>query len=165
MSDNAVEGGEAVDSSAPIEGEAPVGDAPEAEGAEVDWKAAARKWESRAKESFKRVQELEPLSERLSSLEEESRTKISEAEGRAQSVAAELAEATGRLLRMEVASDKGVPVDMLVGDSREALEASAEKLIEFRDKSLAKGNYAPSEGEFNRSGGQGEREFVSSLFS
>lgn len=52
---------------------------------------------------------------------------------------------TGKI-RAEVAAAKGVPVELLSGDTKEALEASADALIAFRGEQ-ASGPYVPAEGK------------------
>lgn len=92
---------------------------------EVDWKAEARKWESRAKadhEAAKRWREFE-------------QSQKSDVEKMADELArfkAEASEASTKLLKFEVASQKGIPaeaLDLLHGSSREDLEAAADKLL------------------------------------
>jgi hypothetical protein len=95
---------------------------------ETDWKAEARKWESRAKaakadsEAAQKWREYEqsqkPEQERLA--EELTRLK------------SEASEASTKLLRYEVANQRGIPadaIDLLNGQTREDLEASADKLM------------------------------------
>ena len=100
----------------------------QAEVQETDWKAEARKWESRAK-AAKAVSEaaakwrdyeksLKPEQERLA--EELAQIKV------------EASEATTKLMRYEVATQKGIPsdaVDLLNGSTKEELESAADKLL------------------------------------
>lgn len=51
---------------------------------------------------------------------------------RAERAEAELAKATLQALKAEVAANKGIPLALLQGDTREALEAHADALAEFR---------------------------------
>lgn len=110
-------------------GEVTATDEPQGETkAETDWKAEARKWESRAKaakadgDDAAKWREyeasLKPVQERL-------------AEELAQAKAA-ASEATAKLLRYEVASQKGIPGEataLLKGSTPEELEAEAELLL------------------------------------
>jgi hypothetical protein len=110
----------------------PTVEVPEAEAqveaTETDWKAEARKWEARAKAGKADAeaatkwreyeQSLKPVQERLA--EELAQAK------------AEASEASVKLNRFEVASQKGVPneaIELLTGSTREELEASADKLL------------------------------------
>lgn len=109
-----------------IESEAPA--ELQSEAKETDWKAEARKWESRAKaakadsDAATKWREyeasLKPVQERLA--EELAQAK------------AEASEASLKLTRYEIASQKGVPseaVELLTGSTREELELAADKLL------------------------------------
>jgi hypothetical protein len=100
----------------------------QAENTETDWKSESRKWEARAKAAKadsddaskwrEYEKSLKPAQERLA--EELSQVK------------AEASEAAVKLMRYEVATQKGVPndaIDLLSGSSREELESSADKLL------------------------------------
>lgn len=95
---------------------------------ETDWKSEARKWESRAKSAkadteaaakWRDYEEsLKPIQERLA--EELSQAK------------AEATLASSKLIRYEIANEKGIPsdaIELLNGSSREELESSADKLL------------------------------------
>lgn len=92
---------------------------------EIDWKAEARKWEQRAKADHEaannwREFELSQKSEYDKLADELSKYK------------SEASEASAKLLKLEVAAQKGVPteaLDLLPGSSREELEAAADKLL------------------------------------
>lgn len=82
----------------------------------------AAKYRTEAQEAKGKLSEREEAEQ--SDLEK-AQTKLSKAEQTA-------AEATGKLLRYEVANDKKVPADaveFLQGDTRESLEASADKIL------------------------------------
>lgn len=136
----------------------------ESEGQETDWKAAARKWEQRAKDSHKRVQELEPFEAKARELEEASKSELEKAQERAERAERALAEASASAVRAEVAAEKGVPVALLSGDSREALIASAEALLAFRDETARQGNYVPAEGRSPNTNKGDPQAFVNSLW-
>lgn len=95
---------------------------------EIDWKAQARKWEARAKDA----QADKALADKWREYEQNQKSdneKLADNLASAQAVANE---ATAKLLRYEVATEKGVPsnaLDLLVGSSREELEAAADKLL------------------------------------
>lgn len=96
--------------------------------AEIDWKAQARKWETRAKEALTFKEEAEKWREYESSQKSE-HEKLAEELARYK---AEASEASAKLTRYEVASQKGIPaeaLDLLSGATREDLEAAAEKLL------------------------------------
>ena len=132
---------------------------------ETDWKAEARKWEQRAKDANRRVKDLEPFEAKVSELEESQKSELEKAQERAERAERALAEASATAVRAEVAAEKGVPVALLSGDSREALIASAEALLAFRDETARKGNYVPSEGRnSNIDKGGDTRAFVNTLW-
>lgn len=95
---------------------------------ETDWKREARKWEARAKEAQAFKEQAEKWREYEQSQKSE-HEKLAEKLASAETVASQ---ATAKLLKFEIASEKGVPadaLDLLTGSSREELEASAEKLL------------------------------------
>ncbi|WP_077597867.1 hypothetical protein [Olsenella urininfantis] len=100
----------------------------EPQGNEVDWQAKyeelkkeSRKWEKRAEANKKVAEQAEKSAgERIAALE-------------AKLEAADKAEAK-RKLAAEVAQKKGVPADLLAGDTEEEMEAWADKLLAFNKK-------------------------------
>ena len=146
--------------------EAPAQEPDAGESKDIDWVAQARKWEQRAKDANRRVKELEPVAAKAVELEEASKSELQKAQERAEAAERALADATATAVRAEVAAAKGVPVALLSGDTREALEASADALLAFRDETARKGNYAPSEGRTSNIDKGGElREFTRNLFA
>ena len=140
--------------------------AQEPETTETDWRAMSRKWEQRAKDANAKLKELEPVAAKAVELEEASKSELQKAQERAEAAERALADATATAVRAEVAAAKGVPVALLSGDTREALEASADALLAFRDETARKGNYAPNEGRTsNIDKGSELREFTRNLFS
>lgn len=146
--------------------EAPAQESDAGESKDIDWVAQARKWEQRAKDANRRVKELEPVAAKAVELEEASKSELQKAQERAEAAEKALAAATATAARAEVAAAKGVPVALLSGDTREALEASADALLAFRDETARKGNYAPNEGRTsNIDKGSELREFTRNLFA
>ena len=87
-------------------------------------RAEAAKWRTQAKQSS---EEAEELKERDKSELEKALSKVAKAEKAK-------AEAEVALTRYQVAAEKNVPadaLDLLTGDSREELEAKADKLLEL----------------------------------
>ena len=106
--------------------EAPEAPKPEAPAQDAtDWKAEARKWEARAKENSKAADRLAEIEEANKSAEQKAAERLAAAEARA-------AELETKAVRAEVAAEKGVPVALLNGTSREDLEAAADALLAFR---------------------------------
>ena len=140
--------------------------AQEPETTETDWRAMSRKWEQRAKDANAKLKELEPVAAKAVELEEASKSELQKAQERAEAAERALADATATAVRAEVSAAKGVPVALLSGDTREALEASADALLAFRDETARKGNYAPNEGRTsNIDKGSELREFTRNLFA
>lgn len=100
---------------------------PEKETATTDWEAEAktwrehaRKWENRAKASHAKLEKVEgvdvdALTERINALEAE----------------------TVRAHREAVAASYGVPVDLIQGDAREAMEDFAKRITQWRGETPA----------------------------
>jgi hypothetical protein len=87
---------------------------------DTDWEAEAKKWEKRAKAN-------KTAAERLREIEESSK---SEAE-KLEAAQRELAEIRAEKARLEVASAKGVPAELLAGPGDD-LEAYADALAKWR---------------------------------
>lgn len=120
----------------------------------------------RERSKFSDYDELKAKAARLSELEEASKSELQKAQERAEAAEKALAAATVTAARAEVAAAKGVPLALLSGDTREALEASADALLAFRDETARKGNYAPNEGRTSNIDKGGElREFTRNLFA
>jgi hypothetical protein len=100
----------------------------QAEIIETDWKAEARKWESRAKAAKADSEAATKWREYEKSLKPEQERLAEELS----QIKAEASEANAKLLRYEVATQKGVPndaVDLLNGSTKEELESAADKLL------------------------------------
>jgi hypothetical protein len=94
----------------------------------TDWKAEARKWENRAKASKADGEDAAKWRDYEGSQKTE-HEKLAEKLASAEEVATQ---ASTKLLRYEVASEKGIPseaVELLTGSSRDELEAAADKLL------------------------------------
>ena len=91
----------------------------------TDWKAEARKWESRSKENSTAAQRLAEIEEEKKTDEQRVTDRIAAAEKRANDL-------ESRATRAEVAATKGVPAALLSGSTQEELEASADALIAFK---------------------------------
>lgn len=112
----------------------------------TDWKAEARKWESRAKENLAAAKANETAAQRLAEIEESQKTEAQKAQEALEQAQRELAETRLQAARAEVAASKGVPVELLSGGTREELEAAADALIAFRGEP-AKGPVIPGQGK------------------
>lgn len=98
---------------------------PEPSKDEPDWKAEARKWESRAKENKDAAARLAELEEAQKTDEQKQQDRLAELESTAKTSTLEAA-------RLRVALRKGLTetqAKRLVGDSEEDLEADADELM------------------------------------
>lgn len=118
------------DDNTPADGETPEQE-PEQEtppdlSAEVDkWKALARKNESRAKENAEKAKKFDELEEANKSEQQKLQDQLAAAQKA-------LADAETGRLRASIAAKHGVPEGLLSGGDEEALEASAQALLQFR---------------------------------
>ena len=90
------------------------------------WKQKAREQEARAKANA-------DAATRLQEFEDRDKTEAQKAIERAEAAERRAAEVEARALRLEVAAEKGLTpaqAKRLVGDTREALEADADELLE-----------------------------------
>ena len=119
----------------------------------------------RERSKFADYDDLKAKAAEFEKFEESQKSELEKAQERAERAERALAEASATAVRAEVAAEKGVPVALLSGDSREALIASAEALLAFRDETARKGNYVPSEGRnSNIDKGGDTRAFVNTLW-
>lgn len=103
---------------APAETEAPQGEPG------TDWKTEARKWEQRAKADHDAANKWREFEASQKSEYEKLAERLAQAEATAN-------EATAKAIRYEVATAKGIPaeaLELITGNDRETIEASAEKL-------------------------------------
>lgn len=122
---------------------------------ETDWKAAARKWESRAKENLAAAKANEDAAKRLAEIEESQKTESEKAAERLAAAEKRAAELEMKANRAEVAAAKGVPAELLTGSTVEELQASADALIKFKEAAASRGHVAPYEGRGETVSGEG----------
>jgi len=143
---------------APAPVEAPAAEAAPVEpNPETDWKAEARKWESRAKDNATAAQRLAEIEESNKTEAEKTAERLAAAEKRANELEA-------AVTRAEVAAAKGVPASLLSGSTKEELEASADALIQFRGDKGSSGLHVPAEGKSPSVEVSDEKKFVNDLF-
>lgn len=97
---------------------------------EVDWKAKSREWERRAKENKAAADKLAELEQAKLTAEERAAQQLTEATGRADTLAKDN-------LRLRVALQKGLPADLidrLRGDSEDEIAADADHLMSLFPK-------------------------------
>ncbi|MCH9834303.1 hypothetical protein K0U83_01510 [bacterium] len=91
-------------------------------------------------EAAKHRKEAQEAKAKAQEYEDAQKSELEKAQGKLSKVEQEKAAAESKLLRYEVANDKSVPADVvefLKGNTREELEASAEKLLSFTSKQAA----------------------------
>lgn len=100
-------------------------------GEETDWKAEARKWETRAKENSEKAK-------RFDEIEEANKTELEKAQARAQKAESELKAIKDAQAREEnakqVSKDTGVPVELIKGDTLEEMKAFAKEHAHYFEK-------------------------------
>lgn len=120
------------------------------ETAEVDWKAEARKWESRAKENLAAARSNETAAQRLAEIEEASKSELEKALARAEQAESRIqafeSEKQIKQWKDEVAEATGVPAAALSGSTREEIEAHASVLKPFI-QDANRGPVVPSAGD------------------
>jgi len=92
---------------------------------ETDWKAEARKWETRAKENSEAAKKLADIEEATKTEAQKQADKLAAAEAKVKDYEKREQIATWA---KEVSEETGVPADVLSGSTKEELEAHAEKL-------------------------------------
>ena len=105
----------------------------------TDWKAEARKWESRAKENRAAADEASQAAEQAEKLRAENEdllAKVSEFQAREERAG----------WAREVATDAGVPADLIRGETREEMEEHAKSLKAYAS-SLSRGPVVGAQGK------------------
>lgn len=135
----------------------------------TDWKAEARKWESRAKENFSAVEELQKL-------KDAEKSDLQRAVDAAEAAQNELASTKAEAARLRIAAKHGIGedhLDLLVGSDETELEAKAAKLaalvkLPTTEEPARKGAWAPFDRDEGKSPNQitaTDSEFVKELFA
>lgn len=89
------------------------------------WKAMSRKNEDKAKSLAEKAKQFDEL-------EDAKKTELQKAQEENERLRLELATEKGGTLKADIAKAKGVPADLLVGETKEALEAHADTLLAFK---------------------------------
>lgn len=93
----------------------------------TDWKAEARKWEQRAKENSE-------AAKKLADLEEANKTEIQKATERAAAAEQRATQAEQTALKVRIAAEMNVPVEVLTGDDETSIKASAQKILDWANQ-------------------------------
>ncbi|KAA8828310.1 heavy metal transporter [Bifidobacterium tissieri] len=141
---------------------------PHGEATQTDWEAKyreavshSRKWEQRAKDNSAAAAELEKLKESSLSEAEKTAKRLKELETENTAMKAERQHAEWAA---QVSKDTGVPVELLHGDSLEAMSEYAKKLDQWahpKPKGMPNQGGKPA----HPAKGQETRDFVNRMFS
>jgi hypothetical protein len=106
------------------------GDQPAGATAETDWKAEARKWETRAKDHQKRISELEPKAKQAEAFEQASKSDAERFQERVAELSKEAEDARSDAIRFRVAAEfkiEPADVDLLGSGSEDDIRGRAER--------------------------------------
>jgi hypothetical protein len=142
--------------------DAPAQDAPDTPAKpETDWKAEAKKWESRAKENTS-------AAKRLAEIEEASKTEAQKTADRLAAAEKEAADARREALKLRIASRFAIGDEdadlFLTGSDEETLTKQAERLSAREVDRKKQGNHVPREGSTPSATDDGKRAVARELF-
>lgn len=98
---------------------------------EKDWKALARKWESRARKNKTAADKNRTAAEKLAEIEESQKTEAQKQAEKIADLEKKAARAEALETRYNVATEKGVPAELLAGPGDD-VEAFADALLKWR---------------------------------
>lgn len=129
---------------------------------ETDWKAEAKKWESRAKEN-------KTAADKLAAIEEANKTEVQRAADRLAEAEAKAAEAERRATRFEIAAEYKLSSEDAKAlehvTSEDGMREVAQRLATATSDRKKSGNHVPREGATPREPQEDEmREFTRNLF-
>lgn len=101
------------------------------------WKKFSRKHEDSAKANAEAATRLKEIEDAAKTAEQKALEELSTYKAQAES-------ATSQLLKYEVANTKGIPASLLVGSTKEELEAYADALIAFKGETAPVAPVAPN---------------------
>lgn len=142
----------------PVSPETPPTDPPVDPPVETDWKAEAKKWETRSKENAK-------AAKRLAELEDADKTELQRAVDRAEAAEKRAAEfETAQQItawKTEISATTGVPAQALRGTTKDELQAHADELKPLLGN---RGPIIPTAGQTPTTPPKDERDTVRRLF-
>lgn len=112
----------------------------------MDWEAEAKRWKKLSRQNEARAKENAEKARLFDEREEESKTELQKALDKAAQAEARAQALEVQATRAQVAAAKGVDVDLLSGSTLEELEASADRLLEWRGAQIPKGAPASDAG-------------------
>lgn len=112
----------------------------------MDWEAEAKRWKKLSRQNEARAKENAEKARLFDEQEEESKSELQKALDKAAQAEARAQALEVQATRAQVAAAKGVDVDLLSGSTLEELEASADRLLEWRSAQIPKGAPASDAG-------------------
>ena len=112
----------------------------------MDWEAEAKRWKKLSRQNEARAKENAEKARLFDEQEEESKSELQKALDKAAQAEARAQALEVQATRAQVAVAKGVDVDLLSGSTLEELEASANRLLEWRGAQIPKGAPASDAG-------------------
>lgn len=112
----------------------------------MDWEAEAKRWKKLSRQNEARAKENAEKARLFDEQEEESKSELQKALDKAGQAEARAQALEVQATRAQVAAAKGVDVDLLSGSTLEELEASADRLLEWRSAQIPKGAPASDAG-------------------
>lgn len=111
-----------------------------------DWEAEAKRWKALSRQNEARAKENAEKARLFDEHEEQGKTELQKALDKAAQAEARAQALEVQATRAQVAAAKGVDVDLLSGSTLEELEASADRLLEWRGAQIPKGAPASDAG-------------------
>ena len=128
---------------------------------ETDWKAEAKKWETRSKEN-------KTAADELAAIKEANQTEAEKTANRLAAAEKDAADARREALRFRIASEFSIAAAdaelFLTGDDEATMTAQAKRLTDRESERKKHGNLVPREGNNPQSGSDDERTFARDLF-
>jgi len=135
--------------------------------AQVDWKAEARKWESRAKENLATAKANEDAARRLGDIEQSSKSEQQKLTEQLAALQNQFAQQQAEAKRLSVIAKHGIPADyheLIVGADDAELEARAEK-VKALIGSTNQGPFPPKADPSQGAGGVGGKKTTAEQFA
>lgn len=131
---------------------------------QADFDAAIQARIARERAKFADYDEVKARADKLAEIEEANKTEAEKVAERLAAAEKRAAELESKATRAEVAAAKGVPVELLLGSTKDELEAFADTLNKFRGDQGSKGLHIRNEGKSPTAQITDEKEFVASIF-
>lgn len=136
---------------------------PPASQADLDKIVADRIARERAK--YADYDDLKDKAAKFTEIENASKSDLEKAQQRADEAERKAAETERRALRAEVAAEKGVPVDLLTGSTKDEIEAAADRLLEFsKGAKPTVGSHLPNQDKSPQKNASGLADTARKLF-